>query len=304
MVLELHEKLEKLRKERNAVILVHNYCPGEVQDVADYLGDSLGLSRIAAETEADVIVFCGVHFMAEIASILSPGKTVLMPDINAGCPMANMVTPRQLAEFKKLHPGAAVVTYVNSSAVIKALSDICCTSANAVEVVKTIPEEREIIFVPDRNLGSYAAKITGREMILWNGFCPTHERVLPEHVRQIRTVHPDAPFFAHPECRPEVVAMADKVGSTTGIINFCRESLAKEIIVGTEIGLLHRLHKENPGKEFFPASPILDCPNMKLSSLEKLVWCLEDLAPVVRVEPELAALAREPIKKMLEVAGG
>ncbi|MHC4870331.1 MAG: quinolinate synthase NadA [Planctomycetota bacterium] len=300
----LNEKVEKLKKDRSAVVLVHNYAPGEVQDVGDFVGDSLGLSREAAETDADCIIFCGVHFMAETAAILSPEKKVYMPDVNAGCPMANMVTERQLQEMKDKHPGALVVTYVNSSAAIKAMSDICCTSANAVNVVKNLPPDKEIIFVPDRNLGHYVSKVLGREMILWNGFCPTHERIMPEHVQQTRERHPAAVFVAHPECRPAVVDMADEVGSTTGILKFCRETSEKEVIVGTELGILHRVRNENPAKIFYEASPISDCPNMKLNSLEKLVWCLEELTGEVTVSDDIAEKARSPIEKMLEVTGG
>lgn len=300
----LAARINELRRRRGAVILAHNYQRAEVQDIADHVGDSLGLSRLAAKTDAEVVVFCGVHFMAETAAILCPGKTVLIPDANAGCPMANMATPRELAEFKASRPGALVVTYVNSSAAIKAMSDICCTSANAVEVVAGMPEGREIIFVPDRNLGTYAMKRTGRELTLWNGFCPTHERLLPEHAAQAKAARPGAVFVAHPECRPAVCELADWVGSTTGILRYCRESAAREFIIGTEIGLLHRLERENPGKKFYPASAVMDCPNMKLATLEKVLWCLEDMAPVVTVPEAVAAKARRPIEKMLEVSGG
>lgn len=295
------KKIRELAKERNAVILVHNYQLGEVQDIGDYVGDSLGLSRIAAGTEADVIVFCGVHFMAETASILSPNKTVLLPDINAGCPMANMVTARQLRNLKEQHPGAAVVTYVNSTAEVKAESDLCCTSANAVEVVRSIPEDREVIFAPDRNLGSYVARQLGRDLILWNGFCPTHERILPDHVKASRKEHPEAQLLVHPESRPAVVDLADFVGSTTGILNYCKESSGKEFIIATECGIMHTLQKQNPGKKFYHASPIADCPNMKLTTLEKVLWALEDMSPVVKVDAEIAQKALRPIEKMLAI---
>ena len=300
---ELVSKINALRKSRNAVILAHNYQRGEVQDVGDFVGDSLGLARTAAETDADVIVFCGVHFMAETAAILCPGKKVLMPDTHAGCPMADMVTPRELRETKARHPEAVVVTYVNSSADIKALSDLCCTSANAVEIVDTLEPDQEVIFVPDRNLGAYVAKELGRELILWQGYCPTHERILPEHVEAIRRERPEARFVAHPECRPAVVEMADAVASTTGILRYCRETDAREFIIGTELGLLHRLRKENPEKVFHLASPISDCPNMKLTTLEKVLWSLEDLETEVTVPPDAAELARRPIERMLEVQG-
>lgn len=298
---DLTDRLAELKKKRNAVVLAHNYQIAEVQDAADYVGDSLGLSRLAANTDADVILFCGVHFMAETAAILSPRKKVVVPDINAGCPMANMVIPRQLKEWRDAHPAAVVVTYVNSSAAVKALSDICCTSANAVEIVSSLPPDAEILFVPDRNLGHYAMTKTGRRMHLWNGFCPTHERMLPEMAEAARKAHPDAVLVAHPECRPALVAMADYVASTTGIMKFCNESDAREFIIATEIGILHPLRRENPGKTFHPLTEIADCPNMKLNTLEKMAWALEDLEPVVTVPPDIAALALKPIERMLEV---
>ncbi len=293
--------LRELKKQRNAVILAHSYQTPEIQDAADHVGDSLGLSRLAAETAADVILFCGVHFMAETAAILSPRKTVVVPDANAGCPMANMVTPRQLAEWRGKNPDALVVTYVNSSAAVKALSDICCTSANAVEVVDSLPRDRRILFVPDRNLGNYVRTRLGREMELWNGFCPTHERMLPEMADAMRAEHPDALLVAHPECRPALVERADFVASTTGIVQYCRESPAKEFIIATEIGVLHPLRKANQGKTFYPLTPIADCPNMKLNSLEKMVWALEDMSPVVTVPEDVAAKALLPIQRMLEI---
>ncbi len=298
----LVEKMTALRRRRNAVILAHMYQPPEIQDIADHVGDSLGLSRLAAKTEADVILFCGVHFMAETAAILSPEKTVLVPDANAGCPMANMVMPRQLAEYRAKNPGTAVVTYVNSSAAVKALSDICCTSANAVEVVRSVPEEKKILFVPDRNLGHWVKTQLGRDTIeLWNGFCPTHERLLPEAVAAARAAHPEAPVVAHPECRPAVLEQADFVASTTGILDFCKKSDKREFIIATEIGALHPLRKENPGKVFHPLSVTADCPNMKLNSLEKMVWALEDMAPVVTVPEDIRAKALRPIERMLEI---
>ncbi len=299
----LTSRIDSLRKERKAVILVHNYVTGEVQDIGDYVGDSLGLSRTAAETDAEVIVFCGVHFMAETAAILNPGKPVLMPDVNAGCAMANMVTVRQLQKLKDQHPDAAVVTYVNSTAAVKAMSDICCTSANAEQVVSTLPAGQEVIFVPDRNLGRFVATQCDRELILWDGFCPTHQRILPEHVELTRAKHPEAVLAVHPECRQAVIEMADFVGSTSGILGFCRESEQEAFIIATEVGILHTLQKESPGKRFFPASEVADCPNMKLSTLEKVLWCLEDMAPVVQVEKALAERARLPIERMLEVMG-
>ena len=298
---KLLDRLQELKKQRNAVILAHTYQIPEIQDAADYVGDSLGLSRIAAETDAAVILFCGVHFMAETAAILSPEKTVVVPDANAGCPMANMVTPRQLAEWRDKNPGAVVVTYVNSSAAVKALSDICCTSANAVQVVASLPRDKHLLFVPDRNLGHYVKTQLGREMELWNGFCPTHERMLPEMAAEMKKQHPGALLVAHPECRPALVEMADHVASTTGILKFCRENPAREFIIATEIGALHPLRKENPDKIFYPVAVVADCPNMKLNSLEKMVWALEDMEPVVTVPKDIALKAIIPIKRMLEI---
>jgi quinolinate synthase len=295
--------LAELTRKRNAVILAHNYQRPEVQDVGDFVGDSLDLSRRAAETKADVIVFCGVHFMAETAAILCPRKTVLMPDVNAGCPMANMLTVRELRAMKAAHPAAVVVTYVNSSAAVKAESDICCTSANAVRVVDSIPRNKEIIFVPDRWLGDYVSKQLKRPLIFANGYCPTHQRILPEFIERARKEHPGAKVIVHPECTAEVIAMADAVGSTSQILKYCKESEAKEFIIGTETGILHRLGKESPGKRFYAASPVSDCPNMKLTTVEKIIWSLEDMETRITVEPEVAARARGAIDRMLAVSG-
>ncbi len=296
------EKLERLKGERNAVILAHNYQRPEVQDCADYLGDSLDLARTAAGVEADVIVFCGVHFMAETAAILCPEKVVLMPDVHAGCPMADMLTARELLEMKRERPEAAVVTYVNSSAAVKAESDICCTSANAVDIVRSIPVEREVIFVPDRCLGDYAAKRLNRPLVLPTGYCPTHNRILPEFVDAARERHPGAKVIVHPECTAEVIAKADAAGSTSQILKHCMESSAEEFIIGTETGMLHRLSKEMPDKRFYPASPVSDCPDMKLTTLEKIVWSLEEMEYRITVEPETADKARKAIYRMLEVS--
>ncbi|HUT32754.1 MAG TPA: quinolinate synthase NadA [Planctomycetota bacterium] len=294
-------RLRELKQQRNAVILAHNYQRAEVQDAADFTGDSLGLSQEAAKTAADVILFCGVHFMAETAAIICPDKTVLIPDPNAGCPMANMVSPRELAVMKAKHPNAAVVTYVNSSAAIKAMSDVCCTSANAVKVVATIPPDREVLFVPDQSLGDYVAKQLGRPLILWPGYCPTHHHILARDVQALKAEHPDALFICHPECTSDVVALADHVASTSGMVRWCRETAAKTIIVGTEIGLLHRLRKDSPDKTFLEVSPLADCPNMKLNTLEKMAWSLEDMVYRVTVPPEVAGPARRAIERMLEI---
>lgn len=299
----LVDKLQQLKAARNAVILAHNYQRPEVQDAADYVGDSLGLARTAAKTKADVILFCGVDFMAETAAILCPNQKVLIPDPRAGCPMANMLSLRELQELKKQHPNALVVCYVNSSAEVKAESTICCTSSNAVQVLKSLPRDQEVLFVPDRSLGEYAAREAGRDVILWPGYCPTHHRVLAEDLRRAKHEHPEALIVVHPECTSDVIALADRVASTTGILDFCRASPAKEFIIGTEIGLLHRLGKENPDKRFYPASPHADCPNMKLNTLEKMVWSLEDMVYEFKVAEPVASRAREAIERMLHISG-
>jgi quinolinate synthase len=298
---ELLERLAKLKKERNAIILAHNYQRGEVQDAADLCGDSLELARKAAETDAEVILFCGVHFMAETAAITCPGKTVMMPDPNAGCPMANMISPRELKKVLEEHPGAYVITYVNSTAATKALSDICCTSSNAVKILKQAPADREVVFIPDQSLGDYAAQIVGREVVLYRGYCPTHHRMLPDDINRARKEHPDAKITVHPECIREVRELADHIGSTSQILKFCGETDANEVVVGSEVGILHRIRKENPGKEFFPLSPLADCPNMKLTTLEKMVWSLEDMDNVITVAPDIAEKAKQAIEQMLAV---
>jgi len=297
---ELIEKIISLKQRENAIILVHNYQLGEVQDIADFVGDSLELSQKAAKTEADVIVFCGVHFMAETASILCPDKTVLLPDMHAGCPMADMITAKRLQEKKKEHPKAVVVCYVNSSAEVKAESDVCCTSANAVRIVEKLTDAEEILFVPDQYLGNYVSTKTGRKMLLWPGFCPTHIRIQPHDISRLKAEHPQAKAVVHPECRPEVIALADEVLSTGGMIRFARESEAEEIIVGTEIGIIHRLRKENPGKRFIPVSEQAVCPTMKLITLETVLWSLENMANQVRVQQRTRLRAKAAVDKMLE----
>jgi quinolinate synthase len=299
---QLAARVRELARQRTAIILAHNYQRGEVQDVADFVGDSLGLSQQAANAQAEVILFCGVHFMAETAALLCPDKTVLVPDLNAGCPMANMVTARELEAAKAQHPGAVVVCYVNSSAEVKAHSDICCTSANAIQVVESVPADKPIIFVPDQSLGDYVARKTGRKMILWPGYCPTHHRILPETILQLKAEHPAARVVVHPECTADVIALADAVASTTGILKYCQRTDASEFIVGTEIGLLHRLQKDNPGKRFYGMLRLADCPNMKLNTLEKMVWSLEDMVHRVTVPEALAGPARRAIEKMLAVS--
>jgi quinolinate synthase len=298
---ELIEKILNLKTRKKAIILVHNYQLGEVQDIADFIGDSLELSQKAARTDAEVIVFCGVHFMAETASIICPDKTVLLPDLHAGCPMANMITPQALREKKKEYPRATVVCYINTSAAVKAESDICCTSANAVRLVEKLTDVEDIIFVPDQYLGSYVASQTGKKMILWPGYCPTHVRILPQDIMRRKAEHPQAKAVVHPECRPEVKALADAVLSTGGMIRFARETDARKIIVGTEIGIIHRLQKENPEKKFIPASEQAICPRMKLITLETILWSLENMTHEVKVPERIRRRARAAVDKMLEV---
>lgn len=299
----LVEKILKLKEKRKAIILVHNYQPPEVQDIADFLGDSLELSRKAAQTDAEVIVFCGVHFMAETASILCPDKTVLMPDINAGCPMANMVDSIKLRGLKEKHPSALVLSYVNTTAEVKAESDICCTSANAIKVVQSLDSGQEILFVPDKYLGQYVTNQTGRKMIYWDGYCPVHLKILPEHILNLKKKYPQAEVMTHPECTMEVIKLADKVLSTSGMCRYAKESKAKEIIVGTEMGLIYRLQKENPDKKFYPASELAICPNMKLGGLEKILWTLEDIKNEVKVPKEIQTKAILSVNKMLSITG-
>ena len=295
----LIKKILALKKKRNAVILAHNYQLGEVQDIADFVGDSLELSQNAAKTNADVIVFCGVHFMAETASILCPDKVVLLPDMNAGCPMADMITAERLRAKKKEHPQAVVVCYINSSAEVKAESDICCTSANAVKVVESLGA-REIIFVPDQYLGHYVSARTGKKMILWPGFCPTHVRIKPERIKELKREYPQAKIVVHPECQPEVIALADEVFSTSGMCRYAQRDEVREMIVGTELGIIHRLKKENPGKRFIPVSEQAICPNMKLITLEKVLWSLEEMNPEVKVPEGIRLRAKAAVDKMLE----
>ena len=297
----LTEEIRLLQKQRNAIILAHNYQPADVQDVADFTGDSLELARKASAIEAEVIVFCGVHFMAETAAILNPAKTVLLPAADAGCPMADMLTGAQLRELKAQHPGAKVLCYVNSTADVKAESDCCVTSANALEVARTFPPEQEIIFVPDRHLGSFTAEKLGRAFILWPGFCPNHARMTERQIEAARAAHPGAPVLVHPECPKPVRDAADAVLSTGGM---CRHVLGRPeaaFIIGTEVGILHRLRKENPGKTFYPLLEQAVCPNMKKITLEKVLWSLRDMQTVIRVPEPVSHLARRSIEAMLAV---
>ena len=295
-------EIERLKKERNAVILAHNYTRGEVQDVADYTGDSLELARRATQVDADVIVFCGVYFMAETAAILNPDKTVLIPDPSAGCPMADMITGAQLRELKAKHPGAVAVCYVNSTAEVKAECDLCVTSGNAEKVMATIPAGREILFVPDQHLGGHVSAKEGRDYVLWPGYCPTHARLTPKMIADARAAHPGAPVMVHPECPKDVREAADKQLSTGGMCRFARESDAQTILVGTEVGILHRLRKENPDKTFVSVSDTLVCPNMKKTTLENLRDCLRDMSNRVVVEKDVADRARRAIDAMLAVS--
>jgi len=299
---ELIDKIQKLKKARRAVILAHNYQIAEVQDIADFVGDSLELSIKASQTDAEVIVFCGVHFMAETAKILSPRKTVLLPDKSAGCPMADMIGAEELRDLKAKHPGAKVMCYVNTSAEVKAECDLCCTSANAVRMVQEVLKDaEEIIFVPDKYLAAFVANKTGREFITWQGFCPTHAKILPKHVEEARTRYPGAVVMVHPECRPEVAAIADMVISTGGMSRYAKETPAREIIVGTEPGIIHRLKKEAPDKVFHPISDEVICPNMKRTTVEKILWSLEDMQHVIEVPEPIADRARRAIEAMLKV---
>ena len=297
----IEEKIKELKKKRKAIILAHNYQLPEVQDVADYRGDSLELSRIAAKTDAEIIVFCGVYFMAETASILSPNKKVIMPDIIAGCPMANMLKAEELRRLKEEHPKAVVVGYVNTSAEVKAELDYCCTSTNAVAVVNALKDRDEIIFVPDKYLADFVTKKTGRKLIIWNGFCPTHIRILPEDVKREKRFHPFAKVMVHPECLPQVVSMADAALSTSQMSKFAKESEATEFIIGTEIGIIYRLKKDNPKKEFYPASERAVCPNMKRTTQEKILFALEEIKEEVKVPDDIRQRAKKSIDRMLGI---
>lgn len=295
------EEIRKLAAERKAVILAHNYTRGEVQDVADYTGDSLELARKAATVEAEVIVFCGVYFMAETAAILNPGKTVLIPEPSAGCPMADMITGEQVRALKARHPGAKAVCYVNSTAEVKAECDMCVTSGNAERVMRTFGPDEQILFVPDQHLGGHIAGLLGRTYTLWPGYCPTHQMITAKGIAEARALHPGAPVLVHPECPKDVRAAADHALSTGGMCTFARASAAREIIVGTETGILHRLRKENPGKAFYPVSERMVCPNMKKTTLENLAACLREMKTVVTVPEPIATRARRAVEAMLAV---
>lgn len=305
--LDLFAELEKLKKEKNAVILAHYYQEPDIQDVADYIGDSLGLAQNAATTKADIIVFAGVHFMAETAKILNPGKKVLLPDLKAGCSLSDSAPPPLFKAFKDKHPDHLVITYINCSAGMKALSDIICTSSNAQKIVESLPPEQPIIFAPDKNLGAYINKQTGRNMLLWNGACMVHEIFSLEKITRLKIRHPNAKLIAHPECEDPVLAIADYIGSTTGLLKFSQTDTSQEFIVATEAGILHQMQKANPTKTFIPAPPnnacaCNDCPYMKLNTLEKLYLCLKYEIPEILMEEELRLAARKPIDRMLEIS--
>lgn len=305
--LDIFAAIKKLKKEKNAVLLAHYYQEGDIQDVADFIGDSLGLAQEAAKTKADIIVFAGVHFMAETAKILNPNKKVLLPDLRAGCSLADSCPPDKFAAFKAQHPDHIVITYINCTAEIKALSDIICTSSNAEKIVRSLPENQKIIFAPDKNLGRYISQQTGRDMVLWDGSCMVHEIFSLEKITRLKAKHPEAKFIAHPECEEAVLQLADFIGSTTALLNFTKKDTSKTYIVGTEAGILHQMEKESPEKTFIPAPPTNncacnDCPHMKLNTLEKLYICLRDESPEITMSPELIERSAKPIRRMLELS--
>ncbi|MET3882359.1 quinolinate synthase [Chitinophagaceae bacterium OAS944] len=305
--LDLFHEIERLKKEKNAILLAHYYQEPDIQDVADYIGDSLGLAQKAQNTDADIIVFAGVHFMAETAKILNPNKKVLLPDLNAGCSLADSAPADQFRKFKEKHPDHIVISYINCTADIKALSDIIVTSSNAEKIVESVPPDQKIIFAPDKNLGAYLVKKTGRDMVLWNGACMVHEIFSLEKITKLKTRHPNAKFIAHPECEEPVLRLADYIGSTTGLLKYTQQSDATEFIVATETGILHQMQKASPNKTFIPAPPnnscaCNDCPHMKLNTLEKLYLCMEYETPEIQMEEELRKAARKPIDRMLEIS--
>lgn len=305
--IDLFAEIEKLKKEKNAIILAHYYQEPDIQDVADYIGDSLGLAQQAEKTEADIIVFAGVHFMAETAKILNPHKKVLLPDLNAGCSLSDSAPPPLFKLFKDKYPDHKVISYINCSAGIKALSDIICTSSNAQKIVESLPADQLVIFAPDKNLGAYINKQTGRNMVLWNGACMVHEIFSLEKITRLKMRHPNAKLIAHPECEEPVLRIADYIGSTTGLLKFTKTDPSKEFIVATETGILHQMQKASPDKTFIPAPPenscaCNDCPHMKLNTLEKLYLCLKYEAPEIIMDETLREAARKPIDEMLRIS--
>ena len=305
--IDLVDEIKRLKKEKNAVILAHYYQESEIQDLADYIGDSLGLSQQAAKTDADVIVFAGVHFMAETAKILSPSKKLLLPDLKAGCSLSDSCPPHLFAKFKEQYPDHLVITYVNCTAELKALSDIVCTSSNAVQIVESLPRDQKIIFGPDKNLGDYVKKKTGRDLVLWNGACMVHEIFSQEKIERLRDENPGAKFIAHPECEEHILSQADYIGSTSGMLKFTIEDASLTYIVATESGILHQMQKASPDKKFIPAPPnnacaCNDCPHMKLNTLEKLYNCLYYEQPEIMLPEDVIARAQKPIERMLEIS--
>lgn len=305
--LDLFKEIERLKKEKNAVILAHYYQEADIQDVADYIGDSLGLAQQAEKTKADIIVFAGVHFMAETAKILNPDKKVLLPDLKAGCSLSDSAPPDLFKKFKQKYPDHLVISYINCSAGIKALSDIICTSSNAKQIVESLPADQKIIFAPDKNLGAFINKQTGRQMVLWDGACMVHEIFSREKITKLKVRHPQAKVIAHPECEDIVLQLADYIGSTTQLLKYTQKDDAKEFIVATETGILHQMQKDSPGKVFIPAPPdnscaCNDCPHMKLNTLEKLYLCMEYEAPELLMEESLRQAALKPIRRMLDIS--
>ncbi|MCM5529893.1 quinolinate synthase NadA [Parasegetibacter sp. NRK P23] len=305
--LDLFAEIEKLKKEKNAILLAHYYQEPDIQDVADYIGDSLGLAQQAEKTNADIIVFAGVHFMAETAKILNPSKKVLLPDLNAGCSLADSAPPELFKAFKQKYPDHLVISYINCSAGIKALSDIICTSSNAEKIVESLPKDQKIIFAPDKNLGAYLVKKTGRDMVLWNGACMVHEIFSLEKITKLKQRHPNAKIIAHPECEEPILRIADHIGSTTGLLKYTQTDSATEYIVATETGILHQMQKESPHKTFIPAPPnnscaCNDCPHMKLNTLEKLYLCMKYETPEITMDEQLRLAAKKPIDRMLEIS--
>jgi quinolinate synthase len=305
--LDLFAEIERLKKEKNAILLAHYYQEPDIQDVADYIGDSLGLAQQAEKTEADMIVFAGVHFMAETAKILNPTKKVVIPDMKAGCSLSDSCPPPLFKKFKEQHPDHVVVSYINCSAGIKALSDVICTSSNAKYIVESFPKDQPIIFAPDKNLGAYINKVTGRNMLLWNGACMVHEIFSLEKITKLKVRHPNAKLIAHPECEEPILRMADFIGSTTGLLKFTQNDPTREYIVATETGILHQMMKAAPDKTFIPAPPnnscaCNDCPHMKRNTLEKLYLCMAYDTPEITMDESLRVAARKPIERMLEIS--
>lgn len=305
--LDLFAEIEHLKKEKNAIILAHYYQEPDIQDVADYIGDSLGLAQQAEQTNADLIVFAGVHFMAETAKILNPSKKVLLPDLNAGCSLADSAPAGLFRAFKEKHPDHLVVSYINCTAEIKALSDIICTSGNAVKIIESIPREQPILFAPDKNLGAYLNKISGRDMLLWNGACMVHEIFSLEKITKLKIRHPQAKLIAHPECEDAILRIADYIGSTTQLLKYTKSDAANEYIVATETGILHQMQQDNPLKTFIPAPPTNncacnDCPHMKLNTLEKLYLCMKYEAPEITMDETLRLAAKKPMDRMLDIS--